>query len=197
MSQSKVWLISDPHLGHEKVALARGFKSLVEHNNHIFSEITSKVNPNKDTLIILGDVAFGLAKDKYFLKNFFKAKVVRCVMGNHDKPNYMPDHWQLLGSHQEGSTLLTHLPVHTFELAPMGRWERNIHGHHHGYCPIEDEGPGDDRYKCVSLERTDKRLVLLKDVIAEMKLNQEEPPEPDNPTTTTNPEDEPPPKVCA
>lgn len=182
MSTSKIWVLADPHLGHDKVAKARNFDSVLSHDEKLFVNLQATINPRKDSLILLGDIAFGIAKNKAYLETFFAAKTVRCVMGNHDKPSYFPDSWQLLGSYQEGSTILTHLPVHPFCLEPYDRWKRNIHGHFHAVSIIEDytkEKDNFDRYRCVSLERTDLMPVLLSDVIADMQ--EPEPPQPQEP----------------
>lgn len=174
MSHNKIWVLADPHLQHDKVAHARGFDSVEDHDRTIYRNLKSLVNPRKDTLIILGDVAFGDAKNAQYLSAFFKAKIIRCVMGNHDKPSYMPSNWQLVGSHQhDQETILTHIPVHPFSLEPQGRWARNIHGHFHEDDIIEHM---DERYRCVSLEMTHMEPILLSDVFPAEEPEPEEQP---------------------
>ena len=162
MSTSKVWLTSDLHIRHNKVAIARGFDSADEHDATLIENFSAKINPRKDTLIVLGDIAFG-AKSKltsYVINQVCCAKYVRCVMGNHDKGHHLPDHWELLSSFVKDHIVFTHIPVSEYEFTDKGgRWAGNIHGHLH------DKSIPDDRYLCVSLEQTDMMPVLLRDAV--------------------------------
>ncbi|MGW8177430.1 MAG: metallophosphoesterase, partial [bacterium] len=75
------YFISDLHLGHEKLALYRGFNSADEHDQHIIRHANDTVR-SKDTLWVLGDVAFG----KHSLKLISQLKgIKKLVLGNHDQ----------------------------------------------------------------------------------------------------------------
>lgn len=151
--------MADPHIGHEKVAKARGFGSVEQHDAEIMLRIADRVNPRKDTLILLGDIQFG-AQSKSRIAGIFAAKTVRCVLGNHDKAHALPDEWRFYGSYEIGGAVFTHIPMHPDAL--MQRWHINIHGHLHGEVVrrIRTHTP-DIRYRCVSLEMTGMNPVQL------------------------------------
>lgn len=57
VSGREVWLTSDLHLGHKKVAGLRGFSSTAEHDETIIDNWNGVVGPN-DTVYVLGDFSF-------------------------------------------------------------------------------------------------------------------------------------------
>jgi calcineurin-like phosphoesterase family protein len=65
--------------------------------------------------------------------------------------------------------ILSHIPVHPNQLE---RWRANIHGHLHSNVVLSEDAYGylvpDLRYKCVSVEHTKFRPVLLDKVLEEI-----------------------------
>jgi Predicted phosphoesterase or phosphohydrolase len=149
---SKVFVIGDLHLGYEKVGIWRGFGSTKEHDACIIENWNEVVRSKRDCVWVLGDVAFSkqsLALLKY--ANGYK----KLVLGNHDMfpmSEYMKYFSKIFGAVQYNGDVLTHIPVHEGQ---FGRYKRNIHGHLHGNA-LED-----NRYVCVSAERTGLRPVEL------------------------------------
>lgn len=157
MSAAKIYVTADLHLGHLKVAQARGFNTTEAHDRAVFNGI-NKIVGKKDTLILLGDIKFSLPWG-YFFNNTICANV-RHVMGNHDqlKNAEFFEHGGLSvhGYFEHKSALLSHMPVHESQFE---RWRLNIHGHLHGKILP------DLRYKCVSLEQNNLSPFLLDDLI--------------------------------
>lgn len=81
---SRYW-IADLHLGHEKVAEIRGFKSYQEHDEYILNQL-SKLTTG-DMLWVLGDISSGSSKGEdyalWILQNEVKAPM-HLIAGNHD-----------------------------------------------------------------------------------------------------------------
>lgn len=156
---SFMYLTSDLHLGHRSVHKYRTqFSSAEEHHEAVFDNTASAVN-KRDTLWLLGDVAF----DRYWLE---RIKGIRChkvlVCGNHDRDRNITmkdlcevyDKIYALQSHR--NMWFTHCPIHPQEI--RGR-EAVIHGHLH------DKLIPDDRYINVCLEHTDFRPVKFCDIL--------------------------------
>ena len=121
------FIIADLHLGHEKVALARGFTSVEDHDECITDNWNSTVNKHS-SVFVLGDIVFGQSNlSKLARLNGTK----KLVLGNHDKypiRNYLPYFSQIYGSVRFKECVLTHIPVHESQLT---RYKKNIHGHLH------------------------------------------------------------------
>jgi len=100
LTTGTVWITSDTHYHHKNicrgvtnwrtqegdipVSSTRDFKDLDEMNSIIVNNINSKVGPN-DTLIHLGDVAFGgYERIGQFLDRLV-CKDIHLVLGNHDQ----------------------------------------------------------------------------------------------------------------
>jgi calcineurin-like phosphoesterase family protein len=100
LTTGTVWITSDTHYHHKNicrgvtnwrtqegdipVSSTRDFKDLDEMNSTIVNNINSKVGPN-DTLIHLGDVAFGgYERIGQFLDRLV-CKDIHLVLGNHDQ----------------------------------------------------------------------------------------------------------------
>lgn len=100
LTTGTVWITSDTHYHHTNICLGvtrwrtldgkiptdhtRNFQDLDEMDSVIVNNINSKVGPN-DTLIHLGDVAFGgFEKIGEFL-NRLVCKNIHLVLGNHDQ----------------------------------------------------------------------------------------------------------------
>lgn len=162
---SQVRFIADLHLGHENMAIKRGFKDAEEHDQHI-KKCWNSVVHKKDTVYILGDVSME-RKDVYpFLNELNGRKIV--ILGNHDMRNHI--HELLKYVDQVAGMMryakkgfpkiwLTHCPVHPMEL--LHRVRLNIHGHIHELSVLKHPSVADElddvdeRYICVSCEHVD------------------------------------------
>lgn len=80
MSGGNVWFTSDLHLGHENIAILRGFKNADEHDAAIVENFNQLVG-KRDKLFILGDVAWKKEKLKLLAKI---PGVKELIIGNHD-----------------------------------------------------------------------------------------------------------------
>ena len=144
-----VFFISDLHLGHENMAIHRGFANATEMNNHIITKWNSVVH-KRDCVYILGDITMEKSKD-YPLLSLLKGDK-NIILGNHDLKQHVP----LLLPYVMGIAgmmkykedfMLTHCPIHPSELE--FKFKYNIHGHNHDKC-IDDA-----RYINVSCEQLD------------------------------------------
>lgn len=167
----KIWVISDTHFGHSNILkftdkagnLIRGavFKHIKDHDDTICNNWCAMVKP-EDHVYHLGDVAMARPFIKY-IKYLPGHK--RLVRGNHDifkTTEYLDagfDEIYGVRVFPKANSILTHIPLHPDALRGHG-WI-NIHGHtHHNYV-LDGEGNPDGRYRCVSLEHTDYKPVLL------------------------------------
>ena len=149
-----IYITADLHLGHEKVALARGFTSVEEHDNTIIANINNMVT-KRDCLYILGDVAFKRTSLELLVTI---PCVKKLILGNHDRYNielYSKYFSQIFGAIRLKGCILTHIPVATSEFP---RYRLNIHGHLHSRTIP------DNRYRCVSLEQNTLRPFKLADL---------------------------------
>lgn len=143
----RVFIISDLHLGHENMAIKRGFVNAQEHDEHIISKWNSVVNKN-DTVWILGDITMERSSMYHLLDRLKGRKKV--VLGNHDKPQHVNELLKYVnsvcGMIRYKSCILTHCPIHPVEL---DRFVKNIHGH------VHENSLDDNRYVNVSCEAID------------------------------------------
>lgn len=162
---SRVYVISDTHFGHEKIIQfekeKRPYPSIEEHDLDLLQRWNSVVRP-RDTVWHLGDVFFG---DGYKILphlNGYK----KLVLGNHDagKEEVLMQHFdKIFGITSFDDYILSHVPVHPYQVGKHFRFRGNIHGHMHS------ERMDDPRYACVSVEQQDLTPRLLTDVIKELK----------------------------
>ncbi len=126
---SKVYFISDLHLGHRKIlefSPERKGSTVDEHDEWIIKTWNSVVT-KRDTVFVLGDVAFSR-------KALNKVKLLKgnkkLILGNHDQHPielYM-EHFSIAPSlFKYKNFWLSHFPIHPNEL----RGKHNIHGHSH------------------------------------------------------------------
>ena len=155
---SKVFFISDLHLGHKNISGfsgdLRGGNNSEEHDEWIIEQWNNTVRP-KDVVYVLGDVAFtptGLTMCQKL--NGHK----KLVMGNHDTFSAHEYQWVgfsiLPGIHRYKEFWLSHAPIHPNEL----RGKRNIHGHVHA------KSINDDRYINVCVEMCYGKPIFLDDL---------------------------------
>ena len=142
---SRVFIASDPHFGHESMAIKRGFSGAEEHDELIIKNWNTVIS-KRDTVYLLGDITMETSKHYHQLTRL--NGLIRVVGGNHDKPK---DCKALLncvesisGMVQYKGYILTHCPIHPVEL--YKRFKGNIHGHVHG------DSLEDPRYINVSME---------------------------------------------
>lgn len=152
--KSEKFVLSDPHLGHEKCwsvfkqsdgcTPLRPFTSTEEMNQTILDNWRRVVRP-QDHIYVLGDLVI----KKQFLELFRDLPGhKRLIRGNHDVYDtrlYIEVGFrEILGCRvfrkdAEGlpDCILTHIPIHP---ACMGRWGTNVHGHLHGNIVMRGTG---------------------------------------------------------
>jgi|SaaInlV_200m_DNA_6_1039755.scaffolds.fasta_scaffold21515_3 calcineurin-like phosphoesterase family protein len=130
---SRVFFISDLHIGHKNVHTFRTqFSSEAEHREYIVDCWNSKVT-KRDKVYVLGDAVFtmeGIAT----INSLHGSKTL--IRGNHDNLDttaYLKCFDQVEGMVKYKFFWLTHSPMHPVEL----RGKVNIHGHVH-FATIND-----------------------------------------------------------
>jgi len=152
---SRLLFTSDLHLGHNNICKYRTqFSSPEEHNEIIFDNLATNVE-KRDTLYLLGDIAFSLSWLERISSINCKHKLLVC--GNHDLEHGITMR-HLVAYYDDVKTLfskrnnwISHCPIHEQEL--RGR-VLNIHGHLHGSTVKGSEGEEDPRYFNVCVEHT-------------------------------------------
>jgi len=168
---ARTWLYSDPHFGHQNILKFDTYKGdklrplwddIDKHDNDLITWYNELVN-DEDRVYILGDIAMnrkGLDKSLPFLKG---RKVL--VKGNHDedKLSYYGKYFEdIRGVVSKQGFVLSHVPLHPDSLE---RWGLNIHGHLHNNVVKLSSGEVDNRYRCVCVEQTNWRPILLEKVL--------------------------------
>lgn len=140
-----VRFISDLHLGHENMAIKRGFICADDMNEHILKMWNSVVN-TKDVTYILGDITMEKTSDYPLLQKLNGLKNI--VLGNHDMKNHTKELQKyvngIAGMIKYKDVILTHCQIHPTEL--NHRFTHNIHGH------VHENTLDDERYINVSCE---------------------------------------------
>lgn len=132
---SKVYFSSDWHIGHKNIHRFRSpdkgfpwrFKGEEGHREWLFGE-ARKILTKRDTLYLLGDIAFDEEALQAIRTTIPGRKVL--VKGNHDvikSPLEGRVYDQIQGAMRYKDTWLTHIPIHEQEL----RGRINLHGHVH------------------------------------------------------------------
>lgn len=124
------FFISDLHFGHAKVLefSPNRFGSCIEEHDEWLVDNWNRTVGKKDTVWVLGDVAFGQHGMKHLsrLKGFKKL-----IMGNHDTyalKNYTQHFSKICGIVKFKQAWLSHCPIHPGEFRQQ---LFNIHGHVH------------------------------------------------------------------
>ncbi len=129
------YIISDTHFGHHHMATKfRGFDSVEAHDAALIALWNLRVR-RKDTVWLLGDVAFGTGILNRVLPQLNGHK--KLLLGNHDQSGIgvYANHFGTIRGSVElehptlGRILLSHYPVHPQEL--NYGIEVNVHGHIH------------------------------------------------------------------
>ena len=143
----QVHVISDLHFSHKNMAIHRGFKDEVEHDNYIIEKWNSVVL-KRDTVWILGDITMEKTSPYNLLDKLNGFKKV--VLGNHDKPQHVQELLKhvncVCGMITYKGFIMSHCPIHEREL---GRFGINLHGH------VHEKSLDDSRYINVSCEVVD------------------------------------------
>ena len=165
---SRLLFTSDLHLGHNNITKYRGaFTSAEEHHEVLFDKLASNVQ-KRDTLYLLGDIAFSL----YWLE---KVSNINCshkllICGNHDLEHgitmrhlvaYYDDVKSL---YSKRNNWISHCPIHPQEM--RGR-VLNIHGHTH-HSMVLDEGSPDNTYFNACVEQTDYKPITYEEIKAKV-----------------------------
>jgi calcineurin-like phosphoesterase family protein len=154
---SKIYLISDLHLGHVNMSIKRGFDSIESHDNHIVDKWNSVIT-KRDVVWILGDISMEKSGPYSILDKLMGIKKV--VLGNHDMPQHVPELLKYVntvcGMYKYKGMILSHCPIHESEI---GRFAKNIHGH------VHENTLEDSRYINVSCEAVDYTPVLFDELI--------------------------------
>ena len=169
---SKIWLISDTHLGNRKIgvggynnpnSLRPLFSSMEEHDEWLVDMWNSCVG-KRDVVYHLGDVA----DSRSGLENIKRCRGIKhLILGNHDQfgiESYREVGFKnrILGSCRlVVDFILTHIPIHSTQLEY--RWKYNVHGHIHNREKYP-EITGDSRYINVNLCNLG-RMVTLEELI--------------------------------
>jgi calcineurin-like phosphoesterase family protein len=168
-------ITSDLHLGHKNIHKFRsGFESADHHHEVIFENLAMSIQ-KRDSLILLGDIAF----DKYWLSKIASIKCAKklLICGNHDTENgiKMRDlviaYDDVMSLYSRRNYWFSHCPIHPNEMrGKLG----NIHGHlHHRevgeYIPSIDGNSDviylDKKYINACVEHTDYKPISFADLI--------------------------------
>lgn len=177
------WVMADPHFGHanilkffrrDGVTPLRPYKTVEEMDETLIRNWNETVSDH-DRVYLLGDVAFHPRVFHRIIPRL-KGRVV-LVPGNHE-PLKMHKYAGLFddvrGYVIKKGFIMSHIPIHEGSLS---RWKLNIHGHLHADT-VKDMFAGhflesdDKRYRCVSVEQTDYRPILLQQVLKEAGIDQ-------------------------
>lgn len=163
---AKTWLYADPHFGHGNICkFTRDDGSPLrpwDDSGQMTEDLINWYNElveDGDRVYILGDVAMNRRGLDMSVPRLKGRKVL--VKGNHDidKLSYYSKYFDDIRAYVcKKGFILSHIPIHEGSLA---RWQINIHGHLHAHS-VEDK-----RYRCVSVEQTDYRPILLDRVLEE------------------------------
>ena len=130
-----VYVISDPHFGHDNAIRWReGFTSPEEHDEFIKDSILSTVG-KRDSLYILGDVCLHNKAWHHVQEIADGVEHLHIVLGNHDferknspaLADYASVCRGVYGLREYKGMWLSHAPLHPDEL----RGKMNVHGHVH------------------------------------------------------------------
>lgn len=160
---SKVFFISDLHLGHKNAINWRTeFKSPEEHDSLIYKNIL-KCAGKRNILWLLGDCFMHESTLGMFHEIRRQFDQVHMVLGNHDTDklarqlylfDILEECTSAHGLHKRYGAWLSHAPIHPQEL----RGKFNIHGH------VHTNTVPDPRYVNVSAEMVDYKPITLEDV---------------------------------
>lgn len=170
----KSYVIADTHFGHKSslnwpdAQRGKNFNDIEEMNETIINNWNSIVG-SEDTVYHLGDFAYKCSKS--FIRNLFNilnGKII-LIKGNHDgkvlkvnqtEQKFESVHDYLEIEYNDVNFVLCHYPIWSWKNKRRG-WI-HLHGHTHEQETFEDENK-----KCVSVEKTEYKPVLLDVIIKE------------------------------
>ena len=131
---SKVYIISDLHIGHNNIhkKWRTEFKTQEDHSRHMI-ECWNSVVQKRDVVKCLGDFIIGIENLHYLYQ---LNGTIHWILGNHDPKitrdilNEHPNVSYVGGIMAYKGAVLSHAPIHPQELE-YRNWAVNIHGHIH------------------------------------------------------------------
>lgn len=155
----KYFIVSDTHFGHKNIIkyCNRPFKTIEEMDEALIKNWNSVVSKD-DTIIHLGDVFLcGKERAKKIMSQLNGRKIL--IKGNHD--HWSDEFYRSIGFDYvskypiiwHGFYMLSHAPLQLNETTPYG----NLYGHVHNDEKYQDT----ENSKCVCVERTNYKPILL------------------------------------
>jgi calcineurin-like phosphoesterase family protein len=171
---SRLMITSDLHLGHDNAIKWRSqFTSPEEHNGVIFDNLCSSVN-KRDTLLLLGDVAF--TREWHRKINSINCTKKILILGNHDtervniKDLVRYGYDEMHSMYSKRNMWFTHCPMHDLHLRDKSL---NVHGHLHEEVITELNSNFEPvlhhRYFNVCLEHTNYKPISFEDIKEEVR----------------------------
>lgn len=171
----KTWVTADPHFGHTNICKFTNFDGTPVRPWDDVNEMTEALIANwnsvvhdDDRVYLLGDVAMNRKGLDQSLPRL-KGRIV-LVRGNHDidKLSYYSNYFEdVRACVVKKGFVLSHIPIHP---DCMDRWGVNIHGHLHNNTIKLPDKSEDNRYVCVSVEKTGYFPVELTKVLEAQKI---------------------------
>lgn len=152
---SKVFFLSDLHIGHKAILKYRPeFKSVEEHDNTIIENWNSVVKKKNQIVWVLGD--FMLKNNKYDMESILDRLngTIRIISGNHCHMDYYPRDMIWKALEKKYGYWLSHCPIHPNEL----RGSKCMHGH------VHNKSIDDDRYINVCCENVNYTPISLDEI---------------------------------
>lgn len=178
---AKTWLYSDPHFYQKNIVTFTNYdgskmRPLWDDANQMTEDLIAWYNElvsDEDRVYILGDVAFSARTMRDSVSRLKGRKVL--IKGNHDPDKHREMYNELFDDVRavvrKKGFVMTHIPLHP---QCLDRWGLNIHGHLHANKITEMvvdmdtnkyEAKPDPRYRCVCVEQTNFRPILLDEVL--------------------------------
>lgn len=167
---TRLMITSDLHLGHKNVTKFRSdFKTPEDHHEFMFEALAGNIK-KRDSLILLGDIAF----DHYWLKKIASIKCEKklLICGNHDTENgikmrdLVKAYDDVMALHSRRNYWFSHCPIHPDQFrGKIG----NIHGHLHNSHIMEGTFKNPS-YLNVCVEHTDYEPISFADLISDHSL---------------------------
>lgn len=160
---SKVYLLSDLHLGHTNILKYSGSLregSDVTEHDHLLIQKWNSIVKKRDLTYVLGDVC--MHKDLEIIHELQGRKIL--IRGNHDTfrtKEYLKYFEEVYGIHKYKNFWLTHCPIHPAEL----RGRCNIHGHVHQNSIRDAFHQYDRRYINVCCEVNSSYPIAFEDIL--------------------------------
>ena len=171
MIDENTFIISDTHFGHHNIV--RFCDRPLDHESLMIRNWEMKVQPH-DTILHLGDVAFGKPRDIHFWAEILKELPGRklLIKGNHDHSRSMKIYKGIfevvdpfIQDFSDVKIYFSHYPDHPIK----NYWDINIHGHIHNNPLMGEFSPVVDMekiYENVSVEVTNYQPIRLSSILS-------------------------------